>query len=357
MSVQDPNGSTRVEMMKLLDLRSDTVTRPTAGMRAAMARAEVGDDVYGEDPTVNRLEELAASMLGTDAAIFATSGTQSNLLGLLSQCDRGEEYIVGQTAHTYRYEGGGAAVFGSIQPQPLDFEADGTLDLEKVDAHIKPDDVHFARTRLFCLENTQAGRALPLDYIEKAQALARKRNLNLHLDGARIFNAAVKLRVPVTEISRHFDSISVCLSKGLGAPVGSVLCSTTGIIRDARRWRKVLGGGMRQAGILAAAGIYALENHVARLEEDHTNAALLAEGLGEIEDLAVEYSPMQTNMVFINVSMVHSTELPRFLRRKGVLITGGERVRLVTHLDVERYDIPRVVEAFKDFFRSRIGSP
>lgn len=342
--------------MKLIDLRSDTVTRPTAGMRAAMAGAEVGDDVYGEDPTVNHLEELAASMLGTEAAIFAASGTQSNLMGLLSQCGRGDEYIVGQKAHTYRYEGGGAAVFGSIQPQPLDFEADGTLNLEKVDAFIKPDDFHFARTRLLCLENTQAGRALPLNYIREAHALAQKRNLNLHLDGARIFNAAVKLGVPVTDISRYFDSISVCLSKGLGAPVGSLLCSTTGIIGEARRWRKVLGGGMRQAGILAAAGIYALENHVVRLEEDHANAAFLAESLGEIDEVTVDYSPMQTNMVFITVSAVHSAGLATFLRQKGVLITGGETIRLVTHLDIERDDIPRVVESFKDFFRTSTAS-
>jgi len=209
---------------KWIDLRSDTVTRPTPAMRQAMAEAEVGDDVYGEDPTVNRLEALAAEMVGTEAAVFAASGTQSNLMGLLSHCRRGDEYIVGQQAHTYRYEGGGAAVLGSIQPQPLDFEKDGSLDLEKAAAVIKPDDFHFARTRLLCLENTQGGKVLPLDYLQRAVAFARERGLSLHLDGARLFNAAVKLDVAPADITRGFDTVSICLSKGLGAPVGSLLC-------------------------------------------------------------------------------------------------------------------------------------
>jgi threonine aldolase len=339
--------------MKLVDLRSDTVTRPTAAMRAAMASAEVGDDVFGEDPTVNRLEELAAGMLGTEAAIFAASGTQSNLLGLLAQCDRGDEYIVGQKAHTYRYEGGGAAVLGSIQPQPLEFEPDGTLDLNRVAEAIKPDDVHFARTRLLCLENTQAGRALPLAYFPQARQLARRHRLNLHLDGARLFNAAIKLEVPVTRISCHVDSISVCLSKGLGAPVGSLLCSTREIVTSARRWRKMLGGGMRQAGILAAAGIYALENHVGRLAEDHANAALLASLLGGIDELAVDQSPMQTNMVFVKVPKTQAAGLEGFLRQRGIIIIGGETLRLVTHLDVRASDIRRTGKAFKEYFAGR----
>ncbi|MBW1888509.1 MAG: aminotransferase class I/II-fold pyridoxal phosphate-dependent enzyme, partial [Deltaproteobacteria bacterium] len=233
--------------MKLIDLRSDTVTKPTSEMRVAMAEAEVGDDVFGEDPTVNRLESLAAEMLGTEAAIFTSSGTQANLLALLSFCERGDEYIVGQQAHNYGWEGGGAAVLGSIQPQPLDFEDDGTLDLHKVAQAIKPNDFHFARTKLLCLENTQAGKVLSLDYIQKAS-----------------------------------DSISICLSKGLGAPVGSILCSTRERINKARRWRKVLGGGMRQAGIIAAAGIFALKNNVERMAEDHNNALILANGLAQI---------------------------------------------------------------------------
>ncbi len=338
---------------KTIDLRSDTVTSPTPGMRTAMAEADVGDDVYGEDPTVNRLEELAAHMIGTETAIFATSGTQSNLLALLSHCARGDEYIVGQLAHTYRYEGGGAAIFGSIQPQPLDFNGDGTLDLEKAAEAIKPDNYHFARTRLFCLENTQAGRALPLNYLSKADTFARTHHLKMHLDGARVFNAAIKLGVPVQEITHHFDSISVCLSKGLGAPVGSILCSTGETIKKARRWRKVLGGGMRQAGILAAAGIYALKNNVKRLEEDHRNAALLAEGLSGINDLTVDYSDAQTNMVFIEPSEAHVAALPGYLSERGILITGGKRVRLVTHLDVDRDDITSAIQAFRDFFQSK----
>jgi threonine aldolase len=336
--------------MKRIDLRSDTVTRPTPAMRAAMVEAEVGDDVYGEDPTVNRLEELTAEMLGTEAAIFASSGTQSNLLALLTHCGRGDEYIVGQKAHTYIHEGGGAAVFGSIQPQPLDLEPDGTLDLDKVAEVIKPDDFHYAHTRLLCLENTQDGRALPMDYLKKAHEFARNRKLKLHLDGARIFNAAIRLQVPVTDISRYFDSVSICLSKGLGAPVGSLLCANREFIKEARRWRKVLGGGMRQAGIIAAAGIYALENHIDRLQEDHEKAALLDEGFRKIKGLEIESSAMQTNMVFFRPGDTHSSKLPEYLKEKGVLINGGRRVRLVTHLDIHRDDIPTVIQAFKNYF-------
>jgi threonine aldolase len=319
-------------------------------MRAEMVEAEVGDDVYGEDPTVNHLEELAAEMLGTEAAIFASSGTQSNLLALLTHCGRGDEYIVGQKAHTYIHEGGGAAVLGSIQPQPLDLEPDGTLNLDKIAEAIKPDDFHYARTRLLCLENTQDGRALPMDYLKKAHEFARDHKLKLHLDGARIFNAAVRLQVPVTDISRYFDSVSICLSKGLGAPVGSLLCSTREFIKEARRWRKVLGGGMRQAGIIAAAGIYALENHIDRLQEDHEKAALLDEGLREINGLEIESSAMQTNMVFVKAGKAHASRLPEYLKEKGVLINKDVRVRLVTHLDIDKDDIPTVIEAFKNYY-------
>ncbi len=344
--------------MSPIDLRSDTATRPTPAMRADMAAAEVGDDVLGEDPTVNRLEALAAALLGKEAALFAPSGTQSNLLALLAHCERGDEYIVGQQAHTYRFEGGGAAVLGSIQPQPLAFQADGSLDLAEVAAAIKPDDFHFARTRLLCLENTRAGQALPLEYLAEAETAARSHALRLHLDGARIFNAAVKLGVPVECIAGPFDSVSVCLSKGLGAPVGSVLCSTAELIRKARRWRKVLGGGMRQAGILAAAGIHALENHVARLEEDHENAALLARGLAQIEGLGVDYTDAQTNMVFVHVPEAHSGALTRFLKDRDVLIQGRGRIRLVTHLDISRDDVRTAIDAFKAFSRSRFaGQP
>ncbi len=342
--------------MAVIDLRSDTVTQPTSAMRAAMAGADVGDDVYGEDPTVNRLELIAAEMLGKKAAIFVPSGTQANLLALLTHCERGDEYIVGQLAHTYRWEGGGAAVLGSIQPQPLDFEPDGTLALDKIDRAIKPGDFHFARTRLLCLENTQAGRALPMEYMSKAATFACDHGLGLHLDGARIFNAAVKHDVPVEAIARNFDSVSFCLSKGLGAPVGSLLCAGEDQIKRARRWRKVLGGGMRQAGIVAAGGIYALENHVHRLAEDHVNAALLAGGLAEIEELRVDFTDSQTNMVFVR-PCEPADELAAFLENGGVRISAGETLRLVTHLDFSEDDIGPVIASFKEFFsRHRRGS-
>jgi threonine aldolase len=337
----------------MIDLRSDTVTRPTVAMREAMAAAEVGDDVYGEDPTVNELESLAAGMLGMEAAVFVCSGTQSNLIALLSHCQRGDEYIVGQQAHTYKYEGGGAAVLGGIQPQPLDFCPDGTLDLKQVAAAIKPDDNHFARTRLLCLENTQAGKVLPLSYLQRAREFADEHELGLHLDGARAFNAAVKLGVPVTSISRHFDTVSLCLSKGLGAPVGSVLCGQRDLILRARRWRKVVGGGMRQAGILAAAGIVALKQHVERLAEDHRNAQHLAEGLAGIPALGVDPSSVQTNMVFCTIADGEMVPFRQHLKTNGILIGSGNPLRLVTHLDISASDVDRVVTAFGDYFASR----
>lgn len=333
----------------MIDLRSDTVTKPSKAMRAAMIDAEVGDDVYSEDPTVNRLEEMGSAMAGTEAAIFAPSGTQSNLLALMTHCSRGDEYIVGQIAHTYKYEGGGAAVLGSIQPQPLDFEADGTLDLDKVARVIKPADFHFARTKLLCLENTHQGLALPPDYFSKARQFVDTHQLKLHLDGARICNAAVKCAIPAKEMIQQCDSVSICLSKGLGAPVGSLLCSTRAFVDQARRWRKVLGGGMRQAGMLAAAGIYALENNIQRLQEDHDNAALLAQGLRDIEELKVDDRPAQTNMVFIESS--HDlNDLAAALKEQGILIYGGQRVRLVTHMDLGKKEISKAVDAIKAFF-------
>ena len=336
--------------MKVIDLRSDTVTKPTPEMRAAMAAADVGDDVYGEDPTVNRLEGMAAAALGKESALFVCSGTQSNLLALLSHCERGDEYIVGQQGHTYKYEGGGAAVLGSIQPQPLDYEPDGSLDLGRVEAAIKPDDSHFARTRLLCLENTQAGKVLSLDYLRRAREFTRSRGLGLHLDGARIFNAAVHLGVPVMEISKQFDSVSVCLSKGLGAPVGSVLCGSKVLIAKARRWRKVVGGGMRQAGLLAAAGIYALQNNVERLARDHDNARNLAEGLSRIDEVKVAPGGAQTNMVYVSVEPQRSVAMREFLKERGMLISGQGNIRLVTHLDVDRPDIDRFVKTVREFF-------
>ena len=336
----------------MIDLRSDTVTQPTQKMRMAMAEAEVGDDVYGDDPTVNRLESVAAEMLGKEDAILAASGTQSNLMAVLSHCERGDEYIVGQQAHTYKYEGGGAAVFGSVQPQPVEFDSDGSLDLEKVKQVIKPDDIHFANTRLLCLENTQGGKVLSLAYLEAARTLALDYGLNSHLDGARLFNATVKLDIAPTEISRHFDSVSICLSKGLGAPVGSLLCGSKQLVQKARRWRKVLGGGMRQAGILAAAGIVALTEHVDRLAEDHTNARILAEGLAEIPAIQLDMNQVQTNMVFLTVKTDGVADLAAFLKDASVLITPQNPMRLVTHLDIATQDIHRVVALFRSYFKS-----
>lgn len=335
--------------MNPIDLRSDTVTRPTDAMKQAMLAAEVGDDVYGEDPSVNELEDLAAEMLGTEAALFCSSGTQSNLLALMSHCGRGDEYIVGQQAHTYWYEGGGAAVLGSIQPQPLDFEPDGTLDLQKTGRFIKPDDYHFAKTRLLCLENTHAGQVLPMSYLGNARKFADTHGLNLHLDGARVFNAAVSLKVNVKEITRHFDTVSCCLSKGLGAPVGSVLCGAEEKIKIARRWRKVLGGGMRQAGFIAAAGKYALLNHVRRLEKDHANARKLASGLAGISSSRLRVEQARTNMVFADIK-ADIDLLTDFLKKKGILIGRSTHLRMVTHLDIAEQDIDDTVQAFGEFF-------
>jgi threonine aldolase len=333
----------------MIDLRSDTVTRPTAAMRELMFEAEVGDDVYGDDPTVNQLEALAAEMIGTDSALFVSSGTQSNLLALMSHCQRGEEYIVGQDAHTYKYEGGGAAVLGSIQPQPIDAEPDGTLDLQKVEGIIKPDDFHFARTRLLCLENTKSGKVLPMSYLAEARKFVDKHGLGLHLDGARMFNASVKLEIEPIEIARYFDSVSVCLSKGLGAPVGSILCGNSAFISRARRWRKMLGGGMRQAGILAAGGIYSLKHNISRLSEDHRNAERLSRALSGLDSFVVDPGSAETNMVFVSLSDNSAVELADFLKKRDILITPGKNMRFVTHLDISEKDIEDFIEAVKAF--------
>jgi len=335
--------------MKIIDLRSDTVTRPTEAMRRAMLAAELGDDVYGEDPTVNRLQELVAEMTGKEAALFVPSGTQGNLLAILSHCQRGEEYIAGQQAHCYRYEAGGAAVFGGVQPQPIDFEANGSLDLAKVAAAIKPIDDHFAITRLLCLENTRGGRVLPLNYQAEASTFAKEHGLKLHLDGARVFNAAVSQQVPLSRIAQYYDSVSICLSKGLGAPVGSVLVGSSELIARAHRWRKMAGGGMRQAGVLAAAGIHALENNIERLAEDHRNAGELAAGLSGIDGLDVDMDAVETNMVFVTMNPARQGRLLDYLKERGILAGGYGQLRLVTHHDFDAADIPAVVAAVKAF--------
>ncbi|MBC7622272.1 MAG: low-specificity L-threonine aldolase [Aeromicrobium sp.] len=335
--------------MKKIDLRSDTVTRPTAAMRAVMANAEVGDDVFGDDPTVNALQEKMADMVGMEAGLFMPSGTQSNLCALMAHCARGEEYIVGQNAHTYKYEGGGAAVLGSIQPQPIENAADGTIPLEKIRAAVKPDDSHFAITRLISLENTIGGMVIPESYMAEVSAFAKERSLAMHLDGARLFNAVVKTRRSAKDICGVFDSVSVCLSKGLGTPAGSVLCGTKALIKRAQRHRKMLGGGMRQVGILAAACIHALDHHVDRLEEDHKNAAQLAVGLAEIAPLTVHMP--QTNILFVEVQSSDVAALQAHLDQHGIIAIVGPRTRIVTHLDVGTDDVQRIVDVIAAYYR------
>ncbi|MGF0240550.1 low-specificity L-threonine aldolase [Rhodococcus sp. IEGM1300] len=334
--------------MSVIDLRSDTVTQPSAGMLDAMATAATGDDVYGEDPTVNRLEAELAKRLGFATALFVPTGTMSNLLGLMAHCERGDEYVVGQQAHTYKYEGGGAAVLGSIQPQPLDVQADGSIDLNQVAAAIKPDDFHFARTRLLALENTMQGKVLPLEYLARARHFTREHGLALHLDGARLYNASVKLGVDAREITQHFDSVSVCLSKGLGAPIGSVLCGSQALIGKARRLRKMVGGGMRQAGILAAAGLYALDNNVQRLADDHANAQHMAD---ELRKAGYEVEPVQTNMVYVQMGD-KAEAIKAFAAERGIKLSAAGRLRMVTHMDISRAQIEQVVAAFVEFSRN-----
>ncbi|NGZ85464.1 low-specificity L-threonine aldolase [Duganella aceris] len=331
-----------------LDLRSDTVTRPSAAMRAAMNAADVGDDVYGDDPTVNRLQEYAADLFGYEDALFAPSGTQSNLLALLVHCGRGDEYLVGQEAHTYRYEAGGAAVLGSIQPQPIINQPDGSIALADIASYIKPDDFHFARSKLLALENTIGGRVLPLDYLERATALAHERGLATHLDGARICNAAVKLGVSPRVAVAGFDSVSVCLSKGLGAPIGSVLCGSKPLIAEAKRWRKMLGGGMRQAGMIAAGGLYALEHNYARLAEDHDNAAYFASELAKFKGITV--STPQTNIFYVDVPPDACRGLNDVLQLTRIRVSMSPKLRIVTHMDASRDDIDRAITVFGDFF-------
>ncbi len=348
-------------MTRLVDLRSDTVTQPTAGMREAMISAPLGDDVLGDDPSVIHLQEKIADMLGFEAALFMPTGTQSNLCGILAHCQRGDEYIVGQKAHTYLWEGGGAAVFGSVQPQPLNHQADGSLALDDIEAAIKPDDAHFARTRLLALENTIGGKLIPMAYIEQATQFAHSKGLATHLDGARLFNAAVAQAVQrgtnackeAKVIASCFDSVSVCFSKGLGTPVGSALCGSKDFIYRAHRIRKMAGGGMRQAGLLAAAATYALDHHIDRLADDHALMRELASGLDGIPGVHME-SP-HTNILFIELSgpaRDRAAGLLDYLRSRGILATGFYRLRFVTHLDVDAPGIHQAVQAIREYFTS-----
>ncbi len=341
------------------DFRSDTVTRPSPGMRAAMAAAEVGDDVFGDDPTVRRLEAMLAEQTGKEVGLFLPSGTQSNLVGLMAHCGRGDEYIVGQGAHCYKWEAGGAAVLGSIQPQPILNQPDGTLALNDIADAVKPDDSHYARTRLLALENTIGGQILPIAYVVEATALARSHGLACHLDGARVFNAAVALDLPVSEVTAPFDTVSICLSKGLGAPIGSVLVGPKDVIARARRIRKMVGGGLRQVGVLAAAGLYALTHNIGRLTEDHANARRLAAGLGALPGLTV--SVPDTNIFFVDVAPDLSAGFMAHLTENGVGLTSGyagRRQRWVTHLDVDEAAVDAALRVAADFFsRSNSTAP
>ena len=333
-------------MNKIIDLRSDTLTKPSKKMKEFMFKAPLGDDVYGEDPSVNALEEKVAKLTKKEAALFVTSGTQSNLLALLSHCERADEYICGQDAHIYKYEAGGGAVVGSIQPQPIEFEKDATLDLKKVKEKIKPKDNHFARTKLLCLENTHHGQVLSMDYLKKASKFAKKNNLLIHLDGARVFNAVVDLDVKLSDITKHFDSASLCLSKGLGTPAGSVLVGSKEFIKEARHYRKMIGGGLRQAGILASAGIYALDNHIKDLKKDHKLAKYLANELAKINEITLVSN--HTNMMFIQVN--DEDKLKEYLEKNNILISGYGKLRLVIHRDIKKEDVKKTILAFKSFY-------
>lgn len=337
----------------MIDLRSDTVTRPSAAMLAAMTEAPLGDDVWGDDPTVNAFQERLAAHTGKEAALLFPTGTQSNLVALMAHCERGDEYIVGQSAHTYRYEGGGAAVLGSVQPQPIENATDGSLPLERISAAIKAHDFHFARSRLLALENTIGGRVLPADYVHKATELARERGLSTHLDGARLFNAAVASDVSAQSLCQPFDSVSLCFSKGLGAPMGSALVGSRTLIERALRWRKVVGGGMRQSGLIAAACHYALDHHVADLAEDHRRAARLAEALATLP--GVEVTSQATNMVFASFPQDHLLRLSTWLEASDILVPLARDTRIVLHRDVGDTQIDEVIAAFETYF-SRYGT-
>ena len=356
----------------MADFRSDTVTQPSAAMKQRMLSAPLGDDVFQDDPTTLQLQRLAADMLGFDAALFAPSGTQTNLIAMMSHCQRGDEAIVGQQWHTYKWEGGGMAVLGSIQPQPLELQPDGTLALSDIAAAIKPDDPHFARTRLIVIENTVGGKVLPLHYMQQVAALAKTKGLNAHIDGARLMNAAVALAAAhdvtpqqmARQLCQGYDSVSLCLSKGLGCPVGSLLLGSADFIARARRVRKMLGGGMRQTGILAAAGLYALEHNIDRLADDHANCRRLADGLATLTAKLpalhgqLQVLPVQTNILFTDLSMPLADTLLPYLAKRGIKLTASNyqsangairRVRWVCHLDISRDDIEQTLQAVADF--------
>jgi len=340
----------------IIDVRSDTVTLPTDAMRQAMFEAEVGDDVYKADPTINRLQDMCAEMLGHEASLFMPTGTQSNLVALLVHCQRGDEYIVGADAHTYKYEGGGAAALGGIQPQTVPFAENGELPLDQVKAVIKDKDIHFANTTLLSLENTQHGRVQSVEYMQRARSFADEHNLLLHLDGARMANAAVALGVSLEDVAKPFHTVSLCLSKGLGAPVGSLLVGDKAFIEQALRWRKVTGGGMRQAGVLAAAGILALTEGFDRLHEDHENAQTLGSLLSNVPGVSVRQTWLQSNMVWLDYDGDHGTSLPAFAKERGLMISAGRNAgRVVLHRNVSRQDVDTLAAVIRAYFEQAVS--
>lgn len=339
--------------MRVVDLRSDTMTRPTPAMSRAMAEAEVGDDVFGEDPTINKLEEMAAERMAKEAALFVASGTMGNLVSLLAHCGRGEEIILGSLSHTFFFEQGGSAAVGGIHPRTIPNQPDGTLPLSEIEAAIRTDNVHFPQTRLIVLENTHnlcSGYPLDIDYMQAVGDIARRHDLKIHVDGARFFNAAVALNVPPDKLAAEADSVSFCLSKGLAAPVGSVVCGSRDFIARARRARKIVGGGMRQAGVLAAAGIIALTKMVDRLADDHANARKLAEGLAEMPGLSIDLSQIKSNIVFFELTRDDMTaeQLVKMLDDEGarMLPVGVGRIRAVTHYHITADDIDYTLGVF-----------
>jgi threonine aldolase len=340
--------------MKIIDLRSDTVTLPTQRMREAIYNAELGDDVFGEDPTVNRLEQIAAEIVGKEAGLLVTSGTQGNLVAILTHCARGDEVILGNLSHTFLNEVGAISALGGIHPHTVTNQEDGTMDLKDIESAIRSDNIHYPRTKLICIENTHNrcyGAPLSVEYTNAVCELAHSHDLMVHLDGARIFNAAVALNVDVKELTKNVDSLSFCLSKGLSAPVGSVLCGTKEFIKEARRYRKMLGGGMRQAGIIAAAGIVALEDMIERLEEDHKNAKLLAEGISKIPGLYIDLEKVKTNIIYFDLvsKRISPEELVKRMDLEGIkfLQTGPNRFRMVTHYGITEEDVKITIETLK----------
>ncbi|MEM1282670.1 MAG: low-specificity L-threonine aldolase [Chlamydiota bacterium] len=329
-----------------IDYRSDTMTLPTDEMKEYMMQAPVGDDVWGEDPTIQQFQKEIAHLLGKDSALFFPTATQVNLASVMAHCQRGEEYIVGQEAHCYKWEAGGAAVLGSVQPQPIDLEDDGTLNLTTVEKFIKPNDQHHAITKLLCIENTCAGKVLPIDYIQEARIFCDRHGLGLHMDGARVFNAAIDLDVEVEKITKYPDTITLCLSKGLGCPAGAVLVGDQRLISKAFRWRKMLGGAFRQGGILAASGQYALNHHIEDLAQDHENARTLSEGIRSLNDLRIQVNYQATNMLFVKIS---DKSLISFAKNRNILFPDGEILRLVTHRNISAEDIQSTLDMLKDW--------